>query len=152
MHREPVSPTVNSVPSNPGTLFVRADVGQTWRSLLRALSALGISVASAEPQQHLLTTEWIEGRYDKNNQQLRLQSSDEGDWAFSFTGKGRQRHRFQMIVVPTAGGSLVYAYHTGFQEQYDRTPDSSQTLLAWRDLPVEPQVATAFVRLLRLLP
>lgn len=138
--------------ANSGALFVRADIGRTWRSLLKALSSLGISIKSADPQQHLISTDWIEANYSKKNHRLHLQSTGEGDWAFSFTGHGRQRHRFQLMVVPAAGGSLVYAYHTGFQEQYDKTPDSSQTLLGWRDRRTDPQVATAFIRRLRLIP
>jgi len=152
LRHKALTPSPDSPATNSGALFVRADIGRTWRSLLDALSTLGVGIHSADPQQHLISTDWIEANYSKKNHQLHLQSANEGDWAFSFTGHGRQRHRFQLMVVPASGGSVVYAYHTGFQEQYDKTPDSSQTLLAWRDRRTDPQVAAAFIRQLRLLP
>ena len=152
LRHKTLTPAPESPATNSGALFVRADIGRTWRSLLSALSTLGVSINSADPQQHLISTDWIEANYSKKNHQLHLESTGESDWAFSFTGHGKQRHRFQLMVVPAAGGSLVYAYHTGFQEQYDKTPDSSQTLLDWRDRRTDPQVATAFIRRLRLLP
>lgn len=152
LRHKTLTPAPDSPATHSGALFVRADIERTWRSLLGALSALGVSINSADPQQHLISTDWIEANYSKKNHQLHLQSTDEGDWAFSFTGHGKQRHQFQLMVVPAAGGSLVYAYHTGFQEQYDKTPDSSQTLLDWRDRRTDPQVAMAFIRRLRLLP
>ncbi len=152
LRHKTLTPAPDSPATHSGALFVRADIERTWRSLLGALSALGVSINSADPQQHLVSTGWIKANYSKKNHQLHLESTGESDWAFSFTGHGKQRHRFQLMVVPAAGGSLVYAYHTGFQEQYDKTPDSSQTLLDWRDRRTDPQVATAFIRRLRLLP
>ena len=69
--------------------------------------------------------------YDGKNQLLVMQSKDKPLWAFSLFGKGIERHRFQLVMVPANEGtrSIVYAYHTGYQEQVDLTPDSEQTLL-----------------------
>jgi len=136
-----------------GGLLVDGEPGASWRALLRALDALGISLQSSDQAQHMLSTQWTNGRYDKKNQQFMLESHTGERWAFDLWGKGRERHRFQLILIPVDGGArtMVYAYHTGFQVETDRTPDSSQTLLYWKDHKTDPVIAMAFLRRLRLM-
>ena len=134
-------------------MLVDAGLEASWLALLQAIDALDIKLQSSDPAQHMLTTEWINARYDKKNQQFTLESKNAERWAFDLWGKGHQRHRFQLILIPLDGGvrTMVYAYHTGFQVQTDRTPDSSQTLLYWKDHKTGPAVAMAFLRRLQLL-
>lgn len=136
-----------------GGLLVNGGLDATWQALLRATAALGIELQSSDQTQHMLTTQWIRAGYDKKNQQFVLESEAEGRWAFDLWGKGRQRHRFQLILIPVDGGvrTMVYAYHTGFQVETDQTPDSSQTLLYWKDHKTDPAIAMAFLRQLRLV-
>jgi hypothetical protein len=138
-----------------GGLLVDGGLDATWQALLPAVDALGIKLQSSDPAQHMLTTQWIDAMYDKKNQQFTLESNskDEPLWAFNLWGKGHERHRFQLILLPVDGGArtMVYAYHTGFQEEADRTPDSSQTLLYWKDHKTEPAIAMAFLRRLQLV-
>ena len=136
-----------------GGLLVDAGLEATWQALLRAIDTLDIKLQSSDQAQHMLTTQWIGAMYDKKNQQFTLESKNEERWAFNLWGKGHQRHRFQLILIPLDGGArtMVYAYHTGYQVETDRTPDSSQTLLYWKDHKTEPAVAMAFLRRLQLL-
>jgi len=146
----PPTPTPREV---QGGLLVDGGLDATWLALLPAIDALGIKLQSRDQAQHMLTTQWIDSTYDKKNQQFTLESKAEERWAFDLWGKGHQRHRFQLILIPLDGGArtMVYAYHTGFQVQTDRTPDSSQTLLYWKDHKTQPAVAMAFLRRLQLL-
>jgi uncharacterized lipoprotein len=136
-----------------GGLLVDGGLDATWQALLPAIDALGIKLQSSDPVQHMLTTQWIDARSDKKNQQFTLESKGEERWAFDLWGKGQQRHRFQLILIPADGGArtMVYAYHTGFQVETDQTPDSSQTLLYWKDHKTEPAIAMAFLRRLQLV-
>lgn len=136
-----------------GGLLVNAGPDATWQALREALDALGVKLQSSDQRQHMLTTEWIDANYDRKNQQFLMESKNEERWAFNVWGKGRQRHRFQLILIPVDGAvrTMIYAYHTGFQEETDRTPDSSQTLLYWKDHATEPAIAMAFLRRLRLV-
>lgn len=136
-----------------GGLLVDGGLDATWAALIPAIEALGVKLQSSDPVQHMLTTQWINARYEKKNQQFTLESKTEERWAFNLWGKGRERHRFQLILIPVDGGArtMVYAYHTGFQVETDRTPDSSQTLLYWKDHKTDPAVAMAFLRRLRLV-
>jgi len=136
-----------------GGLLVDGGLDATWQALLTAIDALGIKLQSSDPVQHMLTTQWIDARYDKKNQQFAMESKTEERWAFDLWGKGQQRHRFQLILIPADGGArtMVYAYHTGFQVETDQTPDSSQTLLYWKDHKTEPAIAMAFLRRLQLV-
>ena len=149
----PHVPPTQAPRSIQGGLLVDSGLEATWLALLRAIDALGIKLQSSDQAQHMLTTEWINAMYDKKNQQFTLESKNAERWAFDLWGKGHQRHRFQLILIPLDGGArtMVYAYHTGFQVQTDRTPDSSQTLLYWKDHKTEPAVAMAFLRRLQLL-
>jgi len=145
------------VPAAPrtvqGGLLVNAGPDATWQELIEALNSLGVTLQSDDQRQHILSTNWIDARYDRKNQQFLLESKQGPLWAFNLWGKGRERHRFQLILIPVAGAArtMVYAYHTGFQEETDRTPDSSQTLLYWKDHATEPAIALAFLRRLRLV-
>ena len=56
-----------------------------------------------------------------------------------------------LIVPVNDGQAMIYAYHIGYQEQIDSTPDSSQTLLEWVDRKTRPRVAEAFLRRLRVV-
>jgi len=149
----PDVPPTQAPRSVQGGLLVDGGLDATWLALLPAIDALGIKLQSSDQAQHMLTTEWINAMYDKKNQQFTLESKNAERWAFDLWGKGHQRHRFQLILIPLDGGArtMVYAYHTGFQVQTDRTPDSSQTLLYWKDHKTEPAVAMAFLRRLQLL-
>jgi uncharacterized lipoprotein len=136
-----------------GGLLVDGGLDATWRALLAAIEALDIELQGSDQSQHMLITQWINAMYDKKNQQFMLESKAEERWAFDLWGKGHQRHRFQLILIPVDGGArtMVYAYHTGFQVETDQTPDSSQTLLYWKDHKTEPAIAMAFLRRLRLV-
>jgi hypothetical protein len=136
-----------------GGLLVDAGRQQTWAALLVDLESLGVSLQSSDADQYMLTTEWIDSSYDNKNQQFVIRSKDEANWAFGWAGKGRQRHRFQLMLIPVDQGArtMIYAYHTGFQEETDRTPDSSRTLLYWQDHKIEPRIALAFLGRLRIL-
>lgn len=136
-----------------GGLLVNAGPDATWQALIEALDSLGVKLQSSDQRQHILTTDWIDARYDRKNQQFLLESNEGPLWAFNLWGKGRERHRFQLILIPVDGAerTMVYAYHTGFQVETDRTPDSSQTLLYWKDHATEPAIAMAFLRRLRLV-
>ena len=136
-----------------GGLLVNAGPDATWQALREALDALGVKLQSSDQRQHMLTTEWIDANYNRKNQQFLMASKNEERWAFNLWGKGRQRHRFQLILIPADGAAttMVYAYHSGFQGETDRTPDSSQTLLYWKDDATEPAIAMAFLRRLRLV-
>ena len=136
-----------------GGLLVDSGLDATWQALLAELDALGIKLQSSDQPQHMLTTQWIDAMYNKKNQLFTLESKAEQRWAFNLWGKGHERHRFQLILIPVDGGArtMVYAYHTGFQEETDRTPDSSQTQLYWKDHKTEPAIAMAFLRRLQLV-
>jgi len=136
-----------------GGLLVDGGLDATWQALLEELDALGIKLQSSDQPQHLLTTQWIDAMYSKKNQLFTLESKAEQRWAFNLWGKGHERHRFQLILIPVDGGArtMVYAYHTGFQVETDRTPDSSQTQLYWKDHKTEPAIALAFLRRLQLV-
>lgn len=141
------------VGSAPNGLLVRASPAVTWQALLKSLHDQEITLDSEDAEQHLLTTAWIDANYDRKNQLLVMQSKEGPVWGFGLFGKGIERHRFQVVVVPANQGtrSIIYAYHTGSQEQIDSTPDSSQTLLAWEDRDTSPDVALAFLRQLRIV-
>jgi hypothetical protein len=136
-----------------GGLLVDAGRQQTWAALLADLESLGVPLQNSDEDQYMLTTEWIDSSYDIENQQFVIRSKDEANWAFGWSGKGRQRHRFQLMLIPVDQGArtMIFAYHTGFQEETDRTPDSSQTLLYWQDHKTEPRIALAFLNRLRIL-
>ena len=136
-----------------GGLLVDGGLDATWQALLPAIDALGIKLQSRDPTQHMLATQWINATYDKENQQLSLESKTGERWAYNIWGKGRERHKFQLILIPVENGvrTMVYAYHTGFQVETDQTPDSSQTLLYWKDHETDPAIAMAFLRRLRLV-
>jgi len=143
----PVRPAANG-------LLVKAAPDVAWQALQRSLQDLEIGRASGDDRQYLLTTDWIEGDYDRKNRVLVMRLKDEPLWAFSLSGnRGLERHRFQLVIVPANQGtqSIIYAYHTGSQEQIDQTPDSSQTLLSWVDRETSPEVALAFLRKLRII-
>jgi hypothetical protein len=133
-------------------LLVQASVDNTWPALLRALEDFGVPLQSSDKHQGMLSSEWIDSKYDKKNQQFTLRSYEGEYWAFSMRGEGLQRHRFQLILVPVDGNrSMIYAYHIGYQEQIDTTPDSSQTLLEWVDRKTDPRIAEAFLQRLRVV-
>jgi uncharacterized lipoprotein len=136
-----------------GGLLVDSGLDATWQALLAAIDSLDIKLQGSDQTQHMLTTQWTNARYDKKNQQLTLESKEKERWAFDLWGKGQQRHRFQLILIPADGGArtMVYAYHTGFQVETDQTPDSSQTLLYWKDHKTEPAIAMALLRRLQLV-
>lgn len=136
-----------------GGLLVSAPAASVWRALQNTLQGMQIDVASSDERQRLVRTDWVLAHYDPKNQRLYLQSNESGRWAFDWRGRGRQRHRFQFIVIPVGDGSqaMIYAYHTDFQEKVDRTPDSSQTLLAWEDRKPDPRIAAALLRQLRIV-
>ncbi|GMQ89399.1 MAG: hypothetical protein BMS9Abin09_0879 [Gammaproteobacteria bacterium] len=146
-------PPVSRSGAVQGGLLVDGGLDATWQALRVAIEALGVGLQSSDQTQHMLTTQWIAARYDKKNQQFVLESKAKERWAFNLWGKGRQRHRFQLILIPVDGGArtMVYAYHTGFQVETDQTPDSSQTLLYWKDKKTDPAIAMAFLRRLRLV-
>ena len=134
-------------------LLVRAAPAVAWPALLQALHDLEIPIDREDGQQHLLTTGWVNANYDKKNHQLVLRSKKGPRWAFSLFGKGIERQQYQLVMVPANQGSqsIIYAYNTGYQQQVDQTPDSSQTLLAWEDRDTSPDVALAFLRQLRII-
>lgn len=136
-----------------GGLLVDAGRQRTWQALSAELDSLGVSLQTSDGGQYMLTTEWIDSSYEKKNQQFIIRSKDEAGWAFNWSGKGRQRHRFQLMLIPVDSGTrtMIYAYHTGFQEETDQTPDSSQTLLYWQDRKTEPHIAMAFLGSLRIV-
>ena len=136
-----------------GGLLVDGGLDATWQALLAELGVLGIKLQSSDQTQHMLTTQWIDAMYSKKNQLFTLESKTEERWAFNLWGKGHERHRFQLILIPVDGGArtMVYAYHTGFQIETDQTPDSSQTRLYWKDHKTEPAIAMAFLRRLQLV-
>jgi len=136
-----------------GGLLVDGNPNATWQALHRAITTLGVGLQSSDQAQHMLTTRWISARYNPKNQQFLLKSNEDERWQLNIWGNSRERHRFQLIVIPVDGGvrSLVFAYHTGYQVETDRTPDSSQTLLYWKDRKPDPAIAMAFLRRLRLM-
>jgi uncharacterized lipoprotein len=136
-----------------GGLLVDGGLDASWQALLAAIDALDIKLQSSDQAQHILTTEWINARYEKKNQQFTVESKAQERWAFDLRGKGRERHGFQLIMIPVDGGArtMVYAYHTGYQVETDQTPDSSQTLLYWKDHSTDPSIAMAFLRRLQLV-
>ncbi|WP_455235425.1 hypothetical protein [Thiogranum longum] len=142
-----------AVQAATGGALIDASVENTWSALLRALNDFGAAPQASDERQHIVSTQWIDSTYDEKNHQFALRSQVGEYWAFNLRGSGLQRHRFQLIVLPVDGGSrsMVYAYHTGYQEQVDRTPDSEQTLLEWVDRETDPAVATAFLRRLRIM-
>jgi len=154
-------PTRGGVSEQPATTPLALQGGQlvdggldtTWQALLVAIDALGIELQGSDRPQYMLTTQWINAMYDKKNQQFTLESNTEKRWAFDLRGKGRQRHRFQLVLIALDGGTrtMVYAYHTGFQVETDQTPDSSQTLLYWKEHKNEPAIAMAFLRRLQIV-
>ena len=142
-------PSVTTVATG---LLVSMPLANTWDALLRALQELKIDIETVDRNQLLIVTRWVYANYDPKNQQLNIRSNDDNGWAFSWLGGGPQRHRFQLVVIDAGQGrTLVRAYHTGFQEQIDQTPDSSQTLLAWEDRKTDPKIASAFLRRLRIV-
>jgi uncharacterized lipoprotein len=141
------------VRSAPNGLLVRASPAVTWPALLKSLDDQEITRVSEDAEQYLLTTDWLGANYDRKNQLLVMQSKEGPVWGFGLFGKGIERHRFQVVVVPANQGtrSIIYAYHTVSQEQVDSTPDSSQTRLVWEDRDTSPDVALAFLRQLRIV-
>jgi hypothetical protein len=125
----------------------------TWAALLQSLNDLDIAAEQIDESRHALLTGWVDANYDSKNQLLVMQSKDKPLWAFNLFGKGIERHRFQLVMVPANEGSrsIVYAYHVNAQEQVDLTPDSSQTLLSWVDRETSPDVALALLRKLRII-
>ncbi len=142
----PVTPAANG-------LLVSASPAVAWPALLQALHDLDIPVDRKDGQQHLLTTGWVNADYDKKNHLLVLRSEEGPMWAFNVFGKGIERQQFQIVMVPANQGvrSIIYAYNTGYQQQIDQTPDSSQTLLVWEDQDTSPDVALALLRRLRIV-
>ena len=142
----PVTPAANG-------LLVRASPSVAWPALLQALHDLEIPIDREDGQQHLLTTGWVNANYDEKNHQLVLRSKEKPKWAFSLFGKGIERQQYQVVLVPASKGarSIIYAYNTGYQQQIDQTPDSSQTLLAWEDRDTSPDLALSFLRQLRIV-
>ncbi|MEE8342977.1 MAG: hypothetical protein V3R51_04170 [Gammaproteobacteria bacterium] len=140
-----------ATPTESG-LFVRATPDHTWRTLIAALEALGVTVDYQSPQQRILVTDWVNGSFDRNNKTFELRSKKARNWAFNWRGRGIKRHRFKLAVVAMDSGphSMVRVDHLGFQEQIDETPDSSQTILVWQDRPSSGQIALAFLHRLRL--
>ena len=138
--------------SAKGGLLIKATPARAWQALLLALHDLDIGIEKADEQQYLITTKWLEADYEKKNHKLLLGSNGQRSWAFDRAGEGLQRHRFQLMLVPAEAGqaAMVYAYHIGYQEQIDRTPDSSRTLFAWQDRKTDPAAAAAFLRQLRI--
>ncbi len=132
-------------------LLVNMPVQAAWDALLRALEELKIDIDTVDRNQLMIATRWIDVKYDPKNQQLHFRSNDDSGWAFDLSGNGPQHHRFQLVLIDTGSGALIRAYHTGFQEQVDQTPDSSQTLLAWKDRKTDPEIANAFLRRLRIV-
>ncbi len=134
-------------------LLVDSPVDAVWSALLLALEDLKVDIETADKSQLMVVTGWVYANYDKKSQQLRIHSDDDSGWAFDWRGSGPQRHRFQLVLIGTGNGdkTLVRAYHIGFQEQIDQTPDSSQTLLAWENHKTDPRVAAAFLRRLRII-
>ncbi len=134
-------------------LLVRTSPAVTWPALLKSLDDQEIIRDSEDGEQYLLTTDWIGANYDRKNQLLVMQSKEGPVWGFGLFGKGIERHRFQVVVVPANQGtrSIIYAYHIVSQEQVDSTPDSSQTRLEWEDRDTSPDVALAFLRQLRIV-
>ncbi|NNG11709.1 MAG: hypothetical protein HKM88_00510, partial [Halobacteria archaeon] len=139
--------------SAPNGLLVRASPAVTWPALLKSLDDQEIIRDNEDGEQYLLTTDWIGANYDRKNQLLVMQSKEGPVWGFGLFGKGIERHRFQVVVLPANQGtrSIIYAYHTASQEQIDSTPDSSQTRLEWEDRDTSPDVALAFLRQLRIV-
>jgi uncharacterized lipoprotein len=135
-------------------LLVKAAPEVAWQALQRSLQDLEIKRASGDDRQRMLMTDWIDADYDRKNQLLVARSKEGPLWAFNLGGnRGIERHRFQLVLVPANQGtrSIIYAYHTGVQEQIDQTPDSEQTLLSWVDRETSPEVALAFLRKLRII-
>ncbi|MGB5438158.1 MAG: hypothetical protein WBN90_00695 [Gammaproteobacteria bacterium] len=134
-------------------LLVRAAPGVTWPALMQSLKDLDIAIEQSDERQHILLTGWVDANYDIKKQLLVMQSKDKPLWAFSLFGKGVERHRFQLVMVPANNSTqaIIYAYHTGSQEQVDLTPDSEQTLLSWKDRETSPDVALAMLRKLRIV-
>ena len=142
----PVKPAANG-------LLVSASPAVAWPALLQALDDLEIPIDQEDGQQHLLTTGWVNADYDEKNHQLVLRSKEGPKWAFNMFGKGIERQQYQVVMVPANQGvrSIIYAYNTGFQQQIDQTPDSSQTRLVWEDQDTSPDVALALLRRLRIV-
>jgi hypothetical protein len=140
----PVKPAANG-------LLVSASPAVAWPALLQALHDLEIPIDQEDGQQHLLTTGWVNADYDEKNHLLVLRSEEV--WAFNMFGKGIERQQYQVVMVPANQGvrSIIYAYNTGYQQQIDQTPDSSQTLLVWEDQDTSPDVALALLRRLRIV-
>ena len=134
-------------------LLVRAAPGVTWPALVQSLKDLDITIEQSDERQHILLTGWVDANYDVKKQLLVMQSKDKPLWAFSLFGKGIERHRFQIVMVPANNSTqaIIYAYHIGSQEQVDLTPDSEQTLLSWKDRDSSPDVALALLRKLRIV-
>lgn len=147
-----IKPEAAAQPDTRG-LLVRASPAIAWPALLQSLDDLEITREHEDDRQHLLTTGWIDADYDDKNQLLVMRSKEGPEWAFNIFGKGIERHRFQLIMVPANEGerTIIYAYHTASQEQVDKTPDSSQTVLDWEDRKTDPDVAVALLRRLRIL-
>ena len=135
------------------TLLLDAPPARVWEALLRALQDAKVELQTLDRSQLLVTTDWVDASYDRKNQQLIFRSNEPGRWAFDLRGHGLQRHRFQLLLIPVGEGrTLLRAYHVGFQEEVDLTPDSSQTLLQWADRRTDPAIAAAFLRYLRIVP
>jgi len=149
----PKVPRAATVARTTNSLLVDLPVDATWGALLRALQDLGIDIETADSSQLMIVTRWIDAAYDEKNQQLDFRSNNESRWAFNWGGRGPQHHRFQLVLIGTGQGdkTLVRAYHTGFQEQVDQTPDSSQTLMAWEDRKTDSNIAAALLRRLRII-
>lgn len=146
-----VQPAPVAVAGN--TLLLDAPPARAWEALLRALQDAKVELQTIDRSQLLVTTDWVDARYDRKNHQLVFRSNEPSRWAFDLRGHGAQRHRFQLLLIPAGQGrSLLRAYHVGFQEEVDLTPDSSQTLLQWEDRRTDPAIAAAFLRYLRIVP
>ena len=134
-------------------LWIQADAGKAWRAVRRALADMDIIPEIEDEQQGVISTAWIRAIYDSGNKTLLQESNyDDGPrWGFKFFSideKGLQKHRFQVVLIPAKDdkGTLVYAYHIGFQEQIDETPDAEVTMLAWQKRETQNEIAGAFLR------
>lgn len=147
-----VDQAVTQVAHSDGGLLIDEPPKITWVALMQALKELGIAVKTVDAEQGLVTTQWIRARYMNKNQRFSLQSNKSRLWVFGALGEGQQRHRFELVMIPVEQGkaTMIRAYHTGYQEQIDKTPDSSQTLLAWEERKTDAVIASAFLRKLRI--
>ncbi|VAW78755.1 hypothetical protein MNBD_GAMMA15-1193 [hydrothermal vent metagenome] len=145
-------PAATTVARTDAGLLASFPLEKTWDALLHALQELNIDTETVDRTQRVIVTRWIDANYDAKNQQLQFGSTGDSGWAFNWSGAGPQHHRFKLTVTDAGEGkTLVRARHTASQERVDQTPDSSQTLLVWENRETNPDVATAFLRRLRII-